>query len=149
MNSLVRHYYLVQLIEHPFLQILNYNFPNLRCCKVVFFLSFSYNKLYWHFWMYFDINSKLLSGKNTQKVNKQIFGICKILKIKKIFCYYIIDIKYYFEKIDANLRTQKITYNSNQAGKVPNHMLQNIKNKPQVKGHTLIRQESIACANAM
>ena len=27
--------------------------------------------LYWHFWVYFDINLKLLSGKNTQKVNKQ------------------------------------------------------------------------------
>ena len=33
--------------------------------------SFRYNELYWHFWVYFDINLKLLSGKNTQKVNKQ------------------------------------------------------------------------------
>ena len=30
--------YLVQLIEQPILQIPNFNFPNLRCCKV--FLSF-------------------------------------------------------------------------------------------------------------
>ena len=28
--------------------------------------------LYWHFGVYFDINLKLLSGKNTQKVNIQI-----------------------------------------------------------------------------
>ena len=26
---------------------------------------------YPHFWVYFDINLKLLSGKNTQKVNQQ------------------------------------------------------------------------------
>ena len=62
-------FYLVQLIEHPILRIPNFNFPNLRCCKMVF--SFLYNELYWHFWVYFDINLKLLSGKNTQKVNKQ------------------------------------------------------------------------------
>ena len=30
--------YLVQLIEHPILRIPNFNFPNLRCCKV--FLTF-------------------------------------------------------------------------------------------------------------
>ena len=29
-------YYLVQLIEHPILPILNFNFPNLRCCNVFF-----------------------------------------------------------------------------------------------------------------
>ena len=29
-------YYLVQLIEHPILRIPNFNFPNLRCCKVGF-----------------------------------------------------------------------------------------------------------------
>ena len=29
-------FYLVQLIEHPILRIPNFNFPNLRCCKVVF-----------------------------------------------------------------------------------------------------------------
>ena len=28
--------YLVQLIEQPILRILNFNFPNLRCCKSVF-----------------------------------------------------------------------------------------------------------------
>jgi hypothetical protein len=28
-------------------------------------------ELFWHFWVYFGINFKLLSGKNTQKVNKQ------------------------------------------------------------------------------
>ena len=30
----VRIIYLVQLIEHPILQIPNFDFPNLRCCKV-------------------------------------------------------------------------------------------------------------------
>ena len=30
--------YLVQLIEHPILRIPNFNSPNLRCCKVFFFL---------------------------------------------------------------------------------------------------------------
>jgi hypothetical protein len=29
-------HYLVQLIEHPILRIPNFNFPNLRCCKVFF-----------------------------------------------------------------------------------------------------------------
>ena len=29
-------FYLVQLIEHPILRIPNFNFPNLRCCKVFF-----------------------------------------------------------------------------------------------------------------
>ena len=62
-------YYLVQLIKHPILRIPNFNFPNLRCCKVFFFL---FNiKIYWHIWVYFDINLKLLYGKNTEKVNKQ------------------------------------------------------------------------------
>ena len=28
--------YLFQLIEHPILRIPNFNFPNLRCCKVDF-----------------------------------------------------------------------------------------------------------------
>ena len=42
-------------------------------CEYSSFLDgfFSYSELYWHFWVYFDINLKLLSGKNTQKVNKQ------------------------------------------------------------------------------
>ena len=35
------------------------------------FFSFVNNNLYIHFWVYFDINLKLLSGKNTQKVKKQ------------------------------------------------------------------------------
>ena len=30
-----------------------------------------FNMTSWHFWVYFDINSKLLSGKNTQQVKKQ------------------------------------------------------------------------------
>ena len=38
-----RNHYLVQLIEHPILRILNLNLPNLRCCKV--FFSFWYNEL--------------------------------------------------------------------------------------------------------
>ena len=33
------------------------------------FHFFQYNKLHWHFWVYFDMNLKLLSGKDTQKVN--------------------------------------------------------------------------------
>ena len=57
--------YLVQLIENPILCIPNFNFPNLRCCKVV--LSYQYNELYWHFWVYFDINLKLLLGKVLKK----------------------------------------------------------------------------------
>ena len=52
--SLICNVCLVQLIEHPILQIPNFNFPNLRCCKV--FFSFRYNELCWHFWVYFDIN---------------------------------------------------------------------------------------------
>ena len=33
--------------------------------------SFEYQQLYWHFFMYFNLNSKLLPGKYIQKVNKQ------------------------------------------------------------------------------
>ena len=47
-----------------------FQFPQFKVLQSVFF-SFQYNQLYWHFWVYFDINLKLLSGKNTQKVNKQ------------------------------------------------------------------------------
>ena len=50
---------LVQLIEQPILRIPNFNFPNLRCCKV--FLFFVCKELYWHFLMYFGLNLKLLS----------------------------------------------------------------------------------------
>ena len=32
---------------------------------------FLIKELYWHFWVHCDINLKLLSGKNTQKVNQQ------------------------------------------------------------------------------
>jgi hypothetical protein len=32
-------YYHIQLIEQPILQILNVNFPNLRCCKVFLFFQ--------------------------------------------------------------------------------------------------------------
>ena len=62
-------YHLVQHIKHPILRIPNFNFPNLRFCKV--FFSFQYNQSYWYFLMYFDINLKILSGKNSQIVNKQ------------------------------------------------------------------------------
>ena len=31
------HFYLVQLIKQPILRIRNFNFPNLRCCKVFLF----------------------------------------------------------------------------------------------------------------
>ena len=44
--------YLVQLIEPPIFQIPNY-------------------ELYWHFWVYFDNNLKIIAGENTQKVSKQ------------------------------------------------------------------------------
>ena len=60
---------LVQLIKQSILRILNFNFSNLRCCKV--FLSFLRKELYWHFRVYCGNNLKLLPGKNTQKVNKQ------------------------------------------------------------------------------
>ena len=39
-------------------------FPQFKVLQSVFLL-------YWNFWWYFDINLKLSSGKNTQKVNKQ------------------------------------------------------------------------------
>ena len=55
----------------------NSNFPNLRCCKM-FFLFNMYTELYWHFWVHFDINLKLLCGNNIQKVNKQNIGIIDI-----------------------------------------------------------------------
>ena len=48
---------------------LEFQFPQFKVLQIVF--SFLYNELHWHFWVYFDINLKLLSGKNTQKVNKQ------------------------------------------------------------------------------
>ena len=54
-----------------------FQFPQFQVLPSVFFF-FQYNKLYWHFWVHFDINLKLLSGKNTGKVNKQIFEIRKI-----------------------------------------------------------------------
>ena len=62
--------YLVQLIKHQILRIPDFNFPNLRCCKVFFFL-FNITSNVGIFWVYFDINLKLLSGKNTNKVSKQ------------------------------------------------------------------------------
>ena len=48
-----------------------FQFPQFKVLQSVFFFSFLYNKLYWHFWVYFDINLKILSRKNTQKVIKQ------------------------------------------------------------------------------
>ena len=39
-------FYLVQLIKQPILQILNFDFPNVRCCKV--FLSIVCKELYTH-----------------------------------------------------------------------------------------------------
>ena len=53
--------YLIQLIEHPILGIPNFNIPNLRCWKVLT----SYIGIFKC--TYFDIDLKLLSGKNTQK----------------------------------------------------------------------------------
>ena len=47
-----------------------FQFPQFKVLQSVFF-SLQYNELYWHFWVYFDINLKLFSGKYTQKVNKQ------------------------------------------------------------------------------
>ena len=62
--------YLVQLIEHPILRIPNFNFPNLRCCKLFFLFNIkSYIGIFGY--TYLDINLKVLSGKNNQKVNKQ------------------------------------------------------------------------------
>ena len=53
-----------------------------------------YQQLYWHFLMYFNLNSKLLPGKYIQKVNKQKiccknseFIFVELNKIKiKLFC---------------------------------------------------------------
>ena len=47
-----------------------FQFSQFKVLQSVFFFL-TYYKLYRHFWVYFDINLKLLSGKNTQKVNKQ------------------------------------------------------------------------------
>ena len=61
--------HLVQLIKQPILRIPNSNFPNLSCCKVLFHL---FNvEFYWYFWLYCDINLKLLPAKNSQKVKQQ------------------------------------------------------------------------------
>ena len=38
---------------------------------LIFFLFNIHNEFYWHFWVYFDIDLKLISGKNNRKVNKQ------------------------------------------------------------------------------
>ena len=43
-----------------------FQFPQFKVLQSVL-----YDQLYWHFWVYFDINLKILSGKNTQIVNKQ------------------------------------------------------------------------------
>ena len=48
-----------------------FQIPQFKVLQSVF--SFLYNKLYWHFWVYFDIDLKLLPGKSTQKVKKQNF----------------------------------------------------------------------------
>ena len=53
------------------------------------FFSFQCNELYWPFWVYLDINLKLLSGKNTQKVNKQ-----NIWDSYNWMCEFIINIKH-------------------------------------------------------
>ena len=57
--------YLVQLINFMNLQ---FQFPQFKVLQSVFLFDC---ELYWHFWVYFVINLELLSGKNTQKVNKQ------------------------------------------------------------------------------
>ena len=46
-----------------------FQFPQFKVLQSVFF--FLIERVHWHFWVYFNINLKLLSGKNTQKVNKQ------------------------------------------------------------------------------
>ena len=49
-----------------------FQFPQFKVLHAKCFFLFSVTSyLYWHFWVYFDINLKLLSGKNTQKLNKQ------------------------------------------------------------------------------
>ena len=65
--------YLVQLIEQP---ITNPEFLQRIFClfTIWVFLQgywFFIFYIYWHFWLYCDINLKLLLGNNTQKVNKQ------------------------------------------------------------------------------
>ena len=39
--------------------------------KILDGLYFECQQLYWHFLMYFNLNSKLLPGKDIQKVKKQ------------------------------------------------------------------------------
>ena len=43
-----------------------YQFPQFKLLA-----KWDFFELYLHFWVHFDINLKLLSGKNTQEVNKQ------------------------------------------------------------------------------
>ena len=45
-----------------------YQFPQFKLLA-----KWDFFELYLHFWVHFDINLKLLSGNDTQKVNKQNF----------------------------------------------------------------------------
>ena len=51
----------------PIFRILNFNFPNLRCCKV--FFTFKCKELYWHFLI--ELWCNLKPGITTEKINKQ------------------------------------------------------------------------------
>ena len=62
--------------------------------------------------MYFDINLKLLSGKNTQKVNKKIFGI------RKIVCL----MSQYFIRFEIEISVDtKVQFKNSLGGQEPEH----------------------------
>ena len=45
-----------------------FQFPEFKMLSSGFI--FSYIKLYWHVWVYYNINSKFLHSENTEKVDK-------------------------------------------------------------------------------
>ena len=70
-------YYLVQLIKDPILQILNFNFPNLRCSKL-FFFSFWCNLVIFAFLGAFGHWFKTYTWKKYSKSKQtKYFGFIK------------------------------------------------------------------------
>ena len=91
---------LVQLIKQSILRILNFNFSNLRCCKV--FLSFLRKELYWHFRVYCGNNLKLLPGKNTQQDIWQVL-LNSYLSLWICIILFILNKTYFSQKMRALL----------------------------------------------
>ena len=63
------------------------------------FSSFEYKELFWHFWVYFDINLNILSGTKYSNVSKQkiqdsknwVFDELNEIKAKKNFVEKFVD----------------------------------------------------------